>query len=265
MPRSTTTTAAILSLVVGALSATIPVVTGTASTANLPGVTLVHAAKRSVVTALPSPLVARSMASPPEFLTINIVNSHTAAVSTAHVHDVDSPAAASGNVAGGTLAQGAAASFAVPTGYIGNLALSEAHHPISADDTLIELNFVFAKDYNVAVADVDVSYVNGYSVPITCSCSGSVVTGCNKDLLSLSSCGDLSDDNACVNPLRSDFGAVTASTFFAPCQGAAWTYVNDGDADAWGSCQSGQISCCIGTSCPANPNQPKEKRRSCVE
>ncbi|KAF3018161.1 hypothetical protein E8E14_010354 [Neopestalotiopsis sp. 37M] len=260
MVRLTSTTAILFSLATSVFSATLPVVTGTASTANLPGVTLVQEAKRAAVTDRPIVAV-RDMQSPPEFLTVHLVNSHTAAVTTAHVHDVDSPSAASGNVGGGTLACGSSASFAVPTNYVGNLALAEAEHPITADDTLIEINFVVATDFgNVAVADVDVSYVNGYSVPITCSCDGAVVTGCNKDLLKMNTCGDLSEENACVNPLRADMGATAASTFFAPCQGAAWTYVNDGNADAWGSCQSGQISCCIGTSCPANPDQ---KKRSC--
>ncbi|ETS81376.1 hypothetical protein PFICI_06378 [Pestalotiopsis fici W106-1] len=262
MTRLTRITAVLFSLATSVLSATLPVVTGTASTTNLPGVALIQQAKRAAVTDRPSPpLAARSMKAPPEFLTLHLVNSHTAAVSTAHVHDVDSPPAASGNVGAGTLARGASASFAVPTGYVGNMALSEAEYPITADDTLIEINFSIAKDYgNIAVADVDVSYVNGYSVPITCSCGGSVVTGCNKDLLKLNTCADLSPENACVNPLRALIPATAASPFFAPCQGAAWTFVNDGDADAWGSCQSGQISCCIGTACPANPDQ---RKRSC--
>lgn len=189
MVRLTSTTAILFSLATSVFSATLPVVTGTASTANLPGVTLVQEAKRAAVTDRPIVAV-RDMQSPPEFLTVHLVNSHTAAVTTAHVHDVDSPSAASGNVGRGTLACGSSASFAVPTNYVGNLALAEAEHPITADDTLIEINFVVATDFgNVAVADVDVSYVNGYSVPITCSCDGAVVTGCNKDLLKMNTCG----------------------------------------------------------------------------
>lgn len=66
---------------------------------------------------------------------------------------------------------------------------------------------------------------------------------------------DQNSESACVNPLRADENATQAAPFFAPCQHAAWTYVNDGKADAWGACQSGHIVCCAGTTCPANPNQ----------
>ena len=59
-----------------------------------------------------------------------------------------------------------------------------------------------------------------------------------------------------MTPLRADENATEAAPFFAPCQHAAWTYVNDGAADAWGACQNGQIVCCAGTACPANPKQP---------
>jgi hypothetical protein len=47
---------------------------------------------------------------------------------------------------------------------------------------------VVPNGYSVAVADVDISYVNGFSVPISCSCSGTVVTGCTKNLFALNSC-----------------------------------------------------------------------------
>lgn len=72
-------------------------------------------------------------------------------------------------------------------------------------------------------------------------------------------CAQKQDNNGqggCVNPLRSDTSVTEAAPFFQPCQHAAWTYVNDGEADAWGLCQSGHITCCVGTDCNPNPKQP---------
>ena len=87
------------------------------------------------------------------------MNSHGNAISTSHVHAADGPAAVSGNVGPGTMADGATAAFAVPTGWAGNVAINWAGAAITGDDSLIEGSFVVPQDYSVAVADVDVSYV----------------------------------------------------------------------------------------------------------
>lgn len=55
---------------------------------------------------------------------------------------------------------------------------------------------------------------------------------------------------AAVNPLRADTSATSAKAFFAPCEGEAYTFPNDHAANSWGACQSGLISCCVGTTCP---------------
>ncbi|UKZ78239.1 hypothetical protein TrVFT333_005975 [Trichoderma virens FT-333] len=149
------------------------------------------------------------IAAAPQFLTITVINSHGDAISTSHAHDPNGPSAVSGNVGPGTMANGATAAFAVPTGWIGNVAINDAGWAITGDDSLIEGNFVVPQGSNEAVADVDVSYV-------------------------LNSCGNNDGQNACVNPLRSDEGATSAAPFFAPCQHAAWTYVNDGAANSFG-------------------------------
>jgi len=39
------------------------------------------------------------IASPPEYLTITVINSHGDAISTSHAHNADGPSAVSGNVA----------------------------------------------------------------------------------------------------------------------------------------------------------------------
>lgn len=68
---------------------------------------------------------------------------------------------------------------------------------------------------------------------------------------------DNDDENACVNPLRNDLTATAATTFFAPCEGAAYTFPNDSAANSFGTCQdSATYVCCVGHACEANPNQP---------
>jgi hypothetical protein len=92
------------------------------------------------------------------------------------------------NDAPAVLEVGATGSFAVPTGWAGNIAINKAGSAITGDDSLIESSFVVADGDTVAVADVDVSYVTGFTVPVTCSCAGRVVTGCNKNLFKLNPC-----------------------------------------------------------------------------
>ncbi|KAM0249002.1 hypothetical protein ACHAQJ_009251 [Trichoderma viride] len=99
------------------------------------------------------------IANPPEFLTITVINSHGDAISTSHAHDPSAPSAVSGNVGPGTMAAGATAAFAVPTGWIGNVAINDAGWAITGDDSLIEGNFIIPQGSAIAVADVDVSYV----------------------------------------------------------------------------------------------------------
>lgn len=105
---------------------------------------------------------------------------------------------------------------------------------------------------------------NGFSVPITCSCNAdrAVLSGCSLDLWSMGSCaGDAGTDNgkgACANPLRPDNSAkLEATSFFAPCEGAAFTWPRD-DANSEGKCQAAEVTCCIGSAadgCPVNPKQ----------
>jgi hypothetical protein len=99
------------------------------------------------------------IANPPKYLSITVVNKHTVAITTAHAVAAGAPTAVSGAVGAGTMAKGATAVFAVPTGWIGNIAINEYPKNIVGDESLIESNFVKPDNYKVAVADVDVSYV----------------------------------------------------------------------------------------------------------
>lgn len=48
----------------------------------------------------------------------------------------------------------------------------------------------------------------------------------------------MDDQNACINPKRGDESTYTASPFFQPCQGEAYTFPNDHSANSWAECQS---------------------------
>jgi hypothetical protein len=97
-------------------------------------------------------------------------------------------------------------------------------------------------------------------VPITCSCDETekVLSGCSHDLFELNTCPNQLAQGPCANPLRHiDEDDLTATPFFLPCQGAAFTWPRDG-ANSNGECQSGHVTCCVGTEdegCPRNPKQ----------
>ncbi|OKL57362.1 hypothetical protein UA08_07430 [Talaromyces atroroseus] len=195
---------------------------------------------------------------PPEYLTIVIINSHGDDITTSLSNANTAATPVSGATGTGTMSNHETASVVVPTGWIGSWAINDALYEITGDDSLLEANFVVETGGTVATVDVDVSYVDGFSVAIVCSCDGTIVTGCNKNLFELNTCEDNDGENACVNPLRSDLSATNATTFFAPCQGAAYTFPFDSAADSTGQCQNGVIKCCVGAACPANPNQPSD-------
>jgi hypothetical protein len=102
--------------------------------------------------------------------------------------------------------------------------------------------------------DIDVSYVDGYSVPITCSSQGIAVTGCNIDLFKQTTCDDQLDGPVCLNSAV-NFPDGPPPPFFAPCAGTAYTFPNDNEANV-SNLGSNLISCCIGTSCEAPSRQP---------
>lgn len=109
-----------------------------------------------------------------------------------------------------------------------------------------------ANGWDFAIAGVDVSLVNGFTVPITCECDGNWVAGCKKNLFDVEARDVQNAAHAAVNPLRADVDATSAKAFFAPCEGLAYTFPNDHAANSFGACQSGFISCCVGTACHAS-------------
>ncbi|KAF3766432.1 hypothetical protein M406DRAFT_222992, partial [Cryphonectria parasitica EP155] len=187
----------------------------------------------------------------PEYLTVLVWNNHGDTITTSHARNAGSPTASGGAIANGVIANGATATFAVPSGYAGNVAVNDGNYELTGDDSLIELSYVVADGYDFPIADVDISYVNGFSAAITCQCSGVYVVGCNTNLFTTGiTCADNDGENACVNPERASTTDTTAAPFFAPCAGAAYTFPNDNGANSWGACQSGVIECCVGHDCP---------------
>ncbi|KAL8705840.1 MAG: hypothetical protein Q9201_001063 [Fulgogasparrea decipioides] len=149
----------------------------------------------------------------------------------------------------------AVTSYAAPSGWAGRINVGKTNH---VDNSKIEGSF-----YGAGNGDIDISYVDGYSVPIICSVGGQVVSGCNKELFdqpcnapdNMSDMGPDGRPAVCSNGARgSDWGPP--SSFFAPCAGAAYTFPKDDGANT-GMITSTDISCCVGVLCPASPKQHK--------
>jgi len=206
-------------------------------------------------------------------LTITLINQYGKAISTGHVDNNAGIAATGVNgspVTSATMAPGATAVFAVPTGWGGNVAIADAEFELGDNDSLLEASYGNQGSAGLQT-DLDVSYVNGFSVPIICKCMDKTqntfrqVTGSNVDLFSAGGCTDtsgtgscglchqLDGNGACINPNRSA-GALDATVvtdeFFMPAAGGAYTFPFDGyNGNNGNSKCSGAVTCCVGTSC----------------
>ncbi|KAI4150911.1 MAG: hypothetical protein L6R39_002125 [Caloplaca ligustica] len=190
-------------------------------------------------------------------LTIAITNSYGQPLSL--VFDVNAGSSAFRGSPGPTaLPAAATTSYAAPSGWAGRINVGKTDH---VDNSKIEGSF-----YGAGNGDIDISYVDGYSVPITCSVGGKVVTGCNMELFDqgcnapdkLSEMGPDGKPAVCSNGARANNDGPP-TPFFAPCAGAAYTFPNDNDANI-GMVTDTLMSCCIGTSCEASPHQKAQKR-----
>ena len=161
----------------------------------------------------------------------------------------------------GPAALGTATTVVYPTGWAGRIYVGKTDNPAN---TKIEGS---TTGWN----DIDVSYVDGYSVPVTCSSNGEAITGCNIDLWQVSGKCDteVGQQDVCPNPMVS-IPDGPSTPWFLPCQGAAYTFPNDNVANN-GNTRSDTVTCCIGTKemgCEAPERQGKgnnkasKKRRS---
>lgn len=136
--------------------------------------------------------------------------------------------------------------YTFPTGWAGRISVGPNLH---SQGSKIEGSFTNEPD-------IDVSYVDGYTVPITCLSQGIPVTGCNVELFNQPNlrCPKMDGRSVCLNPAR-DFPNGPTPPFFKACEAAAYTYPNDNLANL-GGLKSTFVSCCIGTRCEAPSRQP---------
>jgi len=99
--------------------------------------------------------------------------------------------------------------------------------------------------------DIDVSYIDGYSVPITCSSEGTAVSGYNINLFKQPG---ILYNNQVDGPIylnsAQNITNSPAPPFFAAYAGAAYTYPNNNDANI-SNLKSNLVTCCVGTLCKA--------------
>lgn len=115
------------------------------------------------------------VADPVPDLTINVVNSLGVPLSIFYGSNAGGPTPI-GNPGSGTLSSSTQVVF--PSDWAGRITIGKNYDPKGSkiEASLSPPNYV---------PDVDVSYVDGYSIPITCSCVGVAVSGCNGMLPSL--------------------------------------------------------------------------------
>lgn len=196
----------------------------------------------------PDPRLSQAMTSSlpvfDEDLTISVTNTHGTPLSISFGSNAGGPSPI-GNPSATTLAHGSPTQYAFPTGWAGRIYVGPNLNP---QGSKIEGSYT-------GPPDVDISYVDGYSVPITCSSNGTAVAGCNISLFSQPgvACDHQVDGPVCLNSAR-EHPDGPAPPFFAACQGAAYTYPNDNEANV-SNLPSRLITCCIGTSCEAPSRQ----------
>lgn len=139
------------------------------------------------------------------------------------------------------LADTSTTQYTFPTGWAGNICVGPN---LNINGSKIEGNYT-------GLPDIDVSYVDGYSVPITCSFEGTAVSCCNIGLFNQSGvrCKQQVDGPVCLNPARFT-PSESALPFFAACAGAAYRYPHHNEANV-PNLKSNSESCCIGTLCKA--------------
>ena len=99
---------------------------------------------------------------------------------------------------------------------------------------------------------IDVSFVDGYSVPMTCACGNEVVSGCNIELWDLAACPEPPKAGRICPNTASEMGPPLE--FFSPCAGSAYTFAKDDRAES-GCPGMTEITCCLGTNCQPGRRQ----------
>ena len=173
-----------------------------------------------------------------DYMTISVTNMYGTSLSLSLDSDAGGPSPV-GNPSADIISSASSTRFTFPTGWAGRILVGPN---LNINGSKIEGSFT-------GPPDIDVSYVDGFSVPLTCSSEGVVVSGCNLDLFEQGTCEDLVEGPVCLNPARF-FPDGPPTAFFAACAGAAYTYPNDNEANV-SNLGSKLVSCCIGTLCRA--------------
>jgi hypothetical protein len=188
---------------------------------------------------------------PPVEMTIAITNSYGTQVSLFFGVNSGYPTPL-GDPQPTTLLAASSTQYIYPTGWAGRITIGPNLNP---NGSKIEGSYT-------GPPDIDVSYVDGYSVPITCSSEGVAVSGCNIELFNQPgiTCTNQVDGPVCLNPAQNvPYGP--APYFFEACAGAAYTYPKDDKANV--SNLGNIISCCIGVSCLAPSRQQGTTNTMC--
>ncbi len=196
------------------------------------------------VTSAPHPVSTTSTDGSTDYMTVSITNVYGSQLSLSFLSNAGDPAPV-GNSATTVLPNNSPTQYAFPTGWAGRIYVGPNTNYRSSK---IEGSLT-------GPPDIDVNYVDGYSMPITCSSEGTAVSGCNIDLFKQPgiTCNNQVDDPVCLNPAQNIADGL-APPFFKACAGAAYTYPNDNKANV-SNLKSNLVSCCIGTSCQAPSRQ----------
>lgn len=172
-------------------------------------------------------------------MTIAITNAYGSQLSLSFGSNAGGPSPA-GNPQPTVLPDASETHYTYPTGWAGRICIGPNLNP---NGSMIEGSYT-------GPPNIDVSYVDGYSVPITCFSNEILVSGCNIDLFKQPevTCDYQVDGPVCINSAKY-IADGPPPAFFTACAGAAYTYPKDDHANA--SNLGNLISCCIGTSCKA--------------
>ena len=221
---------------------TTTVVYGQTTTAVVQGVPPSHPAHEEAITPTSGPVLESSGP-----FTMSIVNKYGPGLSIGYTSNVAAPTPI-GNPKPAALKSSTEILF--PSGWSGVMDITPI---MDKSASKIEASYLNSKVH------IDVSYVDGYTVPITCSCGEEVITGCNVELFNETmACPDEGPGPICYNP-SAFLDDGPAHPFFAPCEAASYTYPKDDEATH--GCSKSLIECCVGSECPANPNQPGELKK----
>ncbi|KAK5652408.1 hypothetical protein OQA88_10601 [Cercophora sp. LCS_1] len=177
----------------------------------------------------------KAIPTPPPYVTIALIN--------------NAGPPTGGQPASGTLGVGARAQIVYPTGWAGRIAVNDAKHSsFRGDESLVEASFTIQKDVSedFATYDINVSYVDGHTLPIVCTCAanGARLSGCDVKLWNQALvCPENNGNGACKNPHRYDNLIQVAHPSFAACANQAYTFPDNNEANSNGECQSGLVEC----------------------